>query len=217
MDVGSFIKASLGDDVAPFDYEINDVPRRGWVKRSPGTGAISDETTSGELSRLVEQHWRDFHVRDVRLFLGPGYLEVSALPGLPVLDIVLLAHTGSCNAGSPAAEARMPHVVRDALAAVYEIAPFEVQFADYAGLRATFLAPVSHQSALVISDLLQRVDPECVLAVESELRAMGIEVPQETITLAFGPDAGEQVASPDFEQAHIIYLTKAERLRLWWD
>jgi len=109
---------------------------------------------------------------------------------------------------------RMPHgpqpwrMVRLALAEIMEIVPFDIQFADEAGLRATFLKKVSARQAKQIGRKILEVNPEAMELPPEDLSALGLSVPMDRTC---------RPAIPDYEAAMLQYIVTVGKFRMWWD
>jgi hypothetical protein len=97
--------------------------------------------------------------------------------------------------------------VRDALAEVAAICPFELQLADAAGLRGTFLRPVPAERVAEVVRLIFEVNPEVMDAVEGELSMSGQDMPM----------SADDPELPDYEAALRRYVGELGRIRMWWD
>ncbi|HET6247614.1 MAG TPA: hypothetical protein VFE47_07955 [Tepidisphaeraceae bacterium] len=95
--------------------------------------------------------------------------------------------------------------VRHQLEKVMKTAPFEIQSADAAGLRATFLSPISKQQARKVGKLVLEVNSDVMDVMESELEELNIEMNDD------------QNGVPDYESAMGDWITAMGGFKLWWD
>jgi len=99
-------------------------------------------------------------------------------------------------------------MVRQALTEIMEIVPFAIQFADEAGLRATFLKKVSPRQAKKIGRKILEVDPEAMELPVEDLASLKLSVPK---------DPKYRPAIPDYEAAMVKYIVTVGKFRMWWD
>jgi hypothetical protein len=138
--------------------------------------------------------------------MPPTYTQLFAMPGLNVLEIIEFCKVGTHNAGRQRGPAPW-RMVQTGLAEVMKIAPFEIQFADEAGLSATFLQRISTQQAVAIGNIIVSVNSEAMELPVNELLSRDMLVPMD-------PSDDDL---PDYEAAMTEYLTEVGKFRLWWD
>jgi hypothetical protein len=115
-EIEKFIRSILGENVKKFTYDAGGYERTGFRSYSP----CSNAAESAMATKIVEKSWRACHEKDIRLLVGsvvfqtddgkysdssdlsyktnsPMYVQVLALPALPVVDIVELMKVGSHN------------------------------------------------------------------------------------------------------------------------
>jgi len=148
------------------------------------------------------------HKANARLFKGWFGLDAAyeghglyMIPEMPVLEVARLARVGAHNAIAP--EAYMWNV-QNVLRKVYEQAPFEITFADEAGLEAFFLKPVPNGLAELFSNDLSAVSPETTDLLEYILKNFD---PSYKLN-----ENGSMVVDPWTE-----YIHRLGRIRLWVD
>ena len=88
-----------------------------------------------------------------------------------------------------------------------KVTPFAIQFADSAGLCASFLQPVTSREAKQIGKFILEVNPEALDLPPQYLEALGLPVPMDR----------KYPNEPDYEAAMIKYVTAAGKFRMWWD
>jgi hypothetical protein len=136
----------------------------------------------------------------------PTCTQLFAMPGLEVLEIIEFCKVGTHNAG-PRRGPEPWRIVECGMAEVMKIAPFEIQFADEAGLSATFLQRISTQQAVEIGNIIVGVNCEAMELPVNELLSRGMLVPMDP----------RDDDLPDYEAAMTEYLTEIGKFRLWWD
>ena len=196
------ISKILGDAVS-FEYSIAQANRRGWYK------PFKNKEVWSKSVEFVEKHWREMLSSDIRLFVGNGeicgnelYDLVFALPELPTVDIIELAKTGTHN--NPDDNWRdVKHTMQE----IFNKCPFEIQFADEAGLHCTFLKHPSLAQAKNFSDMIVGISPEVFEGINEHVEQAGYIVPKMKSMPEF----------PDEVAAMKIFMAKMGKFRLWWD
>ena len=177
MAIADEILTILGPGAEPFEYTVGRTRRSGW--RAPARLDAQEKIVAAAAKLRAD---------DVRLFLSEGGTRLLALPGLPVLDVIELARVGTHN-GKDGERQR----VREVLTPIFERCPFDVVFADEAGLLAVFhQAPSANDakewsSAILDADWIDSYSLMC-----------------------------ESAESSDYEDPVAAFL-RAGRLQLWWD
>jgi hypothetical protein len=193
------IRQVLGDRAKSFRYRVAGVERVGW--RAPvGSDAsapdegVDEDSAVDPAERRVDEMRRALRDGDVRVFLGDGGRTVYALPGLPAADVIEVMKVGTHNGGAE------PHEVRSVVASVG--VPFDVAFADAAGLEIVFGAKLSTgQARALIESILAHdwLDSYALMAEE------GCEVESE-----------RELDSEEHAEA-MTFVLHTNGLRLWWD
>jgi len=194
----------LGDKAVAVEYAFHGHKRRGWYR------LFQSEVTWSESIPFVSERWREAAQRKTRLFVGNGAMfgddEICdiavALPGFPSIDIVELARTGTHN--NPSDNWRQ---VKAAMKEIMEECPFEILFADQAGLHAVFHTKPTRKQAKAFSDVILTVSPDVLDGVHEEVEQAGHVVPR----MKDMPDF------PDDEMAMVLLISELGRFRLWWD
>src|SRR4051812_44300373 len=72
-DEGDFIRSALGNEVEGFNYKCGGKRRKGWVRRC----LRSEKTFRSDAGSVVKKHQKKFSEKDIRLFIGPGVMEIA--------------------------------------------------------------------------------------------------------------------------------------------
>jgi hypothetical protein len=177
--MNDLLRRQLGPRARMYAYAVRGMRHEGW--RAPASFA----------RRAVERVAAELRAReDTRLLLTDGGREQLALPGLPVLDVVEVARVGTHQGDEDAWRD-----VRDGLAEVFELAPFDVTFADEAGLEAVFWRPIDDPRARAVARVL--------------IERNWLD------SIALMAEEGDELADDD--DPLVTYLARRNRLRLCWD
>lgn len=154
-----------------------------------------------------------FRSLDVRIFQGmmgdEGY-RVYAIVGLPILDIIDLFAVGTHNADRPIDACRE---VRDLMAWIAGADPFDVVFADAAGLEAVFVNDVPRKRA-------RRYGARLVELIRGPKGPNNWYDSVGFMIERLRKKRPSERASNEFERVEILladYIVTQRRLRLWWD
>ncbi|MBA3392857.1 MAG: hypothetical protein H0T89_09440 [Deltaproteobacteria bacterium] len=144
----------------------------------------------------MEPLTRDFARHGVRLYLADGGRALVAIPGVDVLDVVEIARVGTHDA-----RADGWREVQGSVGRIASQAPFDIVFADEAGLGCVFGDVLSVAAARSTADIL-------VDELGGALEMMMDDV------MSLEDEAGD-----DTELAAMFasYLRSRRRFRLWWD
>ena len=94
---------------------------------------------------------------------------------------------------------------------IMDICPFEVQFADQAGLKATFLSKPTAAQAKTFGNLILDVNTDAISITEGELWWNSTENHWEV-----GNENGEMLELK-FDELIPYYIMKHNKFSLWWD
>ncbi len=189
------IRHQLGDLAKAFRYRLAGVEREGWRAPVGGDAPVGDDELDDDpTERRVDEMRRALRDDDVRVFLGDGGRTIYALPGLPAADVIEVMKVGSHNAGAE------PREVREVVASVG--VPFEVRFADEAGLEVVFGTKLSPGQARGLVDAVLAHDWVDSYALMAE-------------------DGCELEATVDLdEEEHadaVKFVLHINGVQLWWD
>lgn len=199
------IQALLGDSIKPYTRVVGGRERAGWR-------AAWDPDDIDGIRRAAAALRGD----GVRVFLGDGGRTAYAMPGLPALDVIEMARVG---AHDQSADWREVQAVIERAAT-----PFDVVFADEAGLELVFLTPIDPARARALAqEILDHdwIDSFCLMAEEGADAHDG----GEGEDFADAGDTAEVGAAEDDEPdcggdplaAVVAYILGRNALRLWWD
>jgi hypothetical protein len=177
------IREWLGDDARSFRYTIGGRERDGW--KAPAKGR--DEAWAAKATEALRHD-------DVRVYVGDGGRVVYALPALSPVDVIEHARVGSHNDGADP---------RDVRAVLEQVAiPFDVTFADEAGLAAVFRDPIDRARAHALAkEVLDRgwIDSIGFMAEEGEEGADELGDDEDGLGMV------------------VAYVVGHNAVRLWWD
>jgi hypothetical protein len=187
------IKDLLGDDAIEFDYALDGLQRKGWMKHFEVRAAV--ELAKAELIRMNDLNIRFFAGASPLMDPPPhDALTVFALPDLPSPLIAEFCRVGSAEAGyssflpdlrdvdGPLKELlALPHVaesmqerrktppwirVRQALERIEQLVPFRVFFATDVTIEIKFSRAVDKNAAQQIEAIAEKVNPDIYQAYE---------------------------------------------------
>jgi hypothetical protein len=197
-----FVYFSLGSEIQSSSIIIDSQRWEGWIYSSlpespfSYTQALAAEAKKAAVIDLVKRIWRDFHERDIRLWSHFG-IDVIAIPRLPVLEILKYERTGERNA---AFQNNSFETFFNQILNIFNTSPFEILFADSAGLEAIFLNPVDRSCAEYFQEIIYSISIDSVDLMFHELYR------------------DEIIEDSDARTSTIVidYILHKQTLRLYW-
>jgi len=213
------IRSQLGPNMKKMSFRLGNADWVAWYAPSPSERLRSqmmtgDQKSSSDYYEAMEAEAKavaaetTLRAANIRFFLGAGEQQrlFWAIPGLPALDVIELAKVGTHN-GAP----NEWRVVRELVSSWLAGVPFDVVFADEAGLDLRFLTPVS-------ADVARRVDKALLDRMEKEeddrLHESYCFMHDRATELHLPPDAGADPRGGGYVSS---FITTTQSLRLWWD
>jgi hypothetical protein len=164
----ALIRSTLGDsaEFTTITGADGSWPGLSIVRTGPITGAdrLFIEHRRTQARTLVQENWRRFHERDIRLWTRSG-LDIHAFPGLPVLNIARYESVGCVPYLNQDNRRRILAVIQE----IYAIQPFAILFAAESDMEAVFLDKITFEQAVHFQDLIMEVSPEVFNDASCEL------------------------------------------------
>jgi len=198
----AFIRSILGNDIQTVFHTGEGNRWKGWKMASFDedhisiTQATRAEKQKPSVMKLIEDAWPSCHQANIRLWSNFG-VNIFAFPNMPVLEVAQLENVGADRTifqGNPA------KLVHDVLSSIFIEDPFEIIFADSAGLEAVFLKTVS---------------PTKSLKIESKI----LSIATDSINLMYHELYGNEDLDDNDPRLNTIcsdYVQLRQRFRLYW-
>jgi hypothetical protein len=198
-----FVYSNLGDEIYLSSVKIGDQVWRGWMYSSLPESpfsyaqALAAEAKKPSIMDLIRRNWKNFHNRNIRLWSHFG-VDIITVPHLPVLKILEYERTGELNAPF---QNNSFETILEGISNIFNVCPFEILFADSAGLEAMFLTPVSRSHAEYFQEVIYSISLDSVNLMFHELYK------------------NEMVEDSDERMSTIVvdYILHKQTLRLYWD
>ncbi|MBE9013642.1 hypothetical protein IQ250_25985 [Pseudanabaenaceae cyanobacterium LEGE 13415] len=198
-----FIKSVLGEQIQPMIFSLKDKTWQGWkystFQTTPASyvDALVAEEERPRIVALLRRYWRQFYDRNIRLWSHFG-VDIFAVPDLPTLEIVAYEEVGKYKAKFHGVTSE---IVYNTLIEIFNECPYEILFADAAGLEAYFIDPINRTQAERFQDLIETIASDSINLMTHELYK------SESL----------DDSDPRHQSVAIDYLLQNQKLRLYWD
>lgn len=160
----------------------------------------------------IEPITRELAAHQIRAYVGDGGRQWFAIPGVEVLDIVEIAQIGTHND-----EADAWRDVHKHLSEIMEMAPFDITFADEAGLAGVFRKRPSRAKARSIVYALMTRLGEALEMMDEQVDEF-VNAEEESVEEDDDDDVDlDESDKTSHTRQFVRYVMARGRFRLWWD